>query len=378
MKNQSEASDNSCKTERLGQQSTNKTNVRIKRPLSVRSSTVDLKEASNLERKQFLFNEDFLKRLKETRVPKKRSTVNFVGGLKEQTPSTNHHQSNVIADSSKMMKRTPHSYNSMVSKQRVQVPHFDQHLSVQNFFLSSDDRTDKAADDLLAEPSESSPLQPYSERPKELPEPEQPPARLPQAGGSLWLLEALKEKLHARRESMLDEAMKCNDEESELKKRITLLKSLNVDSLVASSYRSLLLEQITSAQQKKQDLLSQERVLEAKIETTSSKAARVERCNDLLIKRIRALKQKQLLSSQLKASRDAHTKDLPALKALYDQRKNKSEIERIDMLAKEDRLKRGTLLDRLIELVCREGLRTEDPEVRALVEEVKQKRRVQA
>ncbi len=376
MKNQSEASDNSCKTERVGQRSTNKTNVRINRPLSVRSSTIDLKEASNLERKQFLFNEDFLKRLKDTRVPKKRSTVNLVGGRVEQA-STNHQHSNVIASPTKMMKRTPHSYNSMVCKQRVQVPHFDQHLSSQQFFLSCDDRSEKPAGE-AREPSESSPLQPPSLAPKPFADPDHSLARLLRTGLGQSPLDWLKEKLHQRRESMLDEIMKCNEEESELKKRISLLQSLGGDSLAASSYRSLLLEQVSSSQQRLQDLHAQELLLDAKLETLSSKAGRLERGNDQLIRRLRDLRRKQLMHAQLKASRDSHAKDLPALKALYEQRKNKSEIERVELLAREDRLKRASLLDRLIEVVCREGLPLSDAESQALLEEVRRKRRAQA
>ena len=367
VKNQSEASDNSCKTERAGQRSINKTNVRINRPLSVRSSTIDLKEASNLERKQFLFNEDFLKRLKETRVPKKRSTVNLVSGLKEQpNASQQQHHSNVIASPMKMMKRTPHSYNSMVSKQRVQVPHFDQHLSSQHF-LSSDDRPEKPAAPEDSDPAESSPLQPPSLQPRPLLQ----PAR---AGPGHALLEALKEKLHLRRESMLDEIMKCSREESELKKRLLLLQSLGADSLAASSYRSVLLEQVSFAQQKKQDLLAQDLALDAKLEALEAKAARVERSNDLLVRRLRDIRRKQLMFAQLKPAREALAKDLPALKALYEQRKNKSEIERVELLAKEDRLKRKALLDRLVELVCREGLQTQDAETQALLEVVRRKR----
>lgn len=378
MKNQSEASDNSCKTERAGQRSINKTNVRINRPLSVRSSTIDLKEASNLERKQFLFNEDFLKRLKETRVPKKRSTVNLVSGLKEQPTAGYQHQSNVIASPTKMVKRTPHSYNSMVSKQRVQVPHFDQHLSSKHFFLSTDDRPEQPADPQLPDRAESSPLQPPSFQPRALLQPENSQVRPQRAGAGHSLLEALKEKLHQRRESMLDEIMKCSLEESELQKRMLLLQSLGADSLAASSYRGLLLEQVSAAQQKKQDLQAQELALDAKLETLAAKAARVERSNDLLVRRLRDIRRKQLMHVQLKAGRDSLAKDLSALKALYEQRKNKSEIERVELLAKEDRLKRAALLDRLIELVCREGLVTEDAEALALLEAVRRKRRAQS
>ena len=284
-------------------------NVRISRPLSQRTSSIDLKENDIQKKKQFIFNEEFIKRLKENRSHKKHHTVNMnnivrrtdINPVYTQSPLRVMQQS--IDGRMHMIHRSSHSSNTLHTKNSLQIPHFQHRLD--NDHMERRTVDDRSSNDVIG---------------------------------------YIKGKMQQRVDGMLDELVALNDEYSVMKKRIHMLDTID-SSPYAPSYKSILHAHI--------DHISRSiLVVRAEVEQLDSHTTRIHddidsmyTINTSMMLTIRSIKCKMLMHDHLKSLNQ------PSIQHTYEHIENDMGVEMMQMQAEEDRAGRRRMFELLYDTI---------------------------